>query len=104
MIKCEVKGIHCSDKKSPIISDQDLEKRQISIGVTIECTATNPLLWSCCNLLNKCGENEGDCDHDDDCNAGLKCGTDNCPAGFHALHDCCYKKGIRGDVSYEFFF
>ena len=33
---------------------------------------------SCCTTENQCGENEGDCDNDADCNPGLVCGTDNC--------------------------
>ena len=66
------------------------------------CTATNTYSGSCCynkiqNLSEKCGENEGDCDSDADCKAGLACGIDNCPAwgNFHPEADCCYKvKGI----------
>ena len=49
---------------------------------------------SCCNSLpEKCGENEGDCDSDADCKAGLACGIDNCPAwsNFHPEADCCFK-------------
>ena len=37
--------------------------------------------------------NEGDCDSDADCKAGLACGIDNCPAwsNFHPEADCCFK-------------
>ena len=31
-----------------------------------------------CTPSNLCGQNEGDCDVDEDCNAGLVCGVDNC--------------------------
>ena len=67
----------------------------------IGCTASDPpslIHHDCCDLLpEKCGENEGDCDSDADCKAGLACGIDNCPAwgNFHPEADCCYKvKGI----------
>ena len=48
---------------------------------------------SCCSSSNKCGVGEGDCDVDDDCQADLKCGTDNCRLGengFPSFYDCCY--------------
>ena len=46
------------------------------------------------------GVGEGDCDKDDDCKDGLKCGQgsgndNNCQRDFgwgHAAHDCCYKE------------
>ena len=53
---------------------------------------TDPYSGSCCNFLpEKCGRNEGDCDSDADCKAGLSCGIDNCPAwgNFHPEADCC---------------
>ena len=50
---------------------------------------------SCCTTANQCDIDEGDCDVDGDCKAGLLCGTDNCPikTGFQwdATDDCCYK-------------
>ena len=53
-----------------------------------DCTAC----YSSCNKKpGKCGENEGDCDYDSHCKAGLKCGSDNCPSGFPSYYDCCYK-------------
>ena len=52
---------------------------------------------SCCTRLDKCGEDEGDCDSDDECQYGLKCGEDNCSqkSGFlwEPTDDCCYKPG-----------
>ena len=46
---------------------------------------------NCCSASHKCGENQGDCDNDSHCKSGLKCGKDNCPAGFpSAFYDCCY--------------
>jgi len=32
----------------------------------------------CCTPEKRCGLGEGDCDEDDDCEVGLKCGKDNC--------------------------
>ena len=34
----------------------------------------------------------GDCDSNDQCEEGLRCGSNNCPAsfGFNANTDCCY--------------
>ena len=39
-----------------------------------------------------CGENEGDCDSHDECQSGLLCGSNHCPAslGYDAETDCCY--------------
>ena len=47
----------------------------------------------CCDLDagGPCGEGEGDCDGDDECEDGLVCGSDNCPAGFPWYYGCCYK-------------
>ena len=41
---------------------------------------------------NTCSENEGDCDSHDECQDGLVCGSNNCPAslGFDSEVDCCY--------------
>merc|ERR1719433_686847 len=65
-----------------------------------ECTASAPKDKSCCNKkAEKCGENEGDCDKDSHCKAGLKCGTDNCPSGFPSNYDCCYNPSPSGPPS-----
>ena len=49
----------------------------------------------CCTPKNKCGIDEGDCDSDNDCEEGLKCGRDNCPDKtgneWNKEDDCCYK-------------
>ena len=69
-------------------------KKFIGIYLLLGCTATAPYDGSCCNALTeKCGENEGDCDSDAHCKAGLACGTDNCPAvgSFPPEADCCFK-------------
>ena len=50
----------------------------------------------CCKKENRCGENEGDCDSDEDCSNGLTCGNDNCKAingfGWDITDDCCVEK------------
>ena len=58
---------------------------------------------SCCNEANKCDVGEGDCDFDEECLEGLKCGTNNCLSdfgweedwfsGWDQNDDCCYKPG-----------
>ena len=54
--------------------------------------------WSCCSVTNKCKEDEGDCDSDDQCEGNLICGFNNCQ-NFDPLADCCFdptKRGILG--------
>ena len=50
---------------------------------------------SCCTSGNRCDVDQGDCDSDDDCKIGLKCGRDNCPTKsghqWDSTDDCCYK-------------
>ena len=41
----------------------------------------------CCT---NCDINYGDCDSDNDCKNGLKCGSDNCPSEYPSSYDCCY--------------
>ena len=47
-----------------------------------------------CTSENPCGKDEGDCDIDEDCQNGLLCGSNNCPAslGVDLEMDCCYPK------------
>ena len=50
----------------------------------------------CCTKGEKCYEGEGDCDNDDECMPGLRCGVDNCRvkvSPWHFATDCCYKPG-----------
>ena len=57
--------------------------------------------WSCCTKESPCGEKHGDCDVDEHCMEGLKCGTDNCRSMYSNISfpnidiqmDCCYKVG-----------
>ena len=49
-----------------------------------------------CRPESPCGENEGDCDAHDECQDGLGCGSNNCPAslGYSSEVDCCIKGKI----------
>lgn len=66
---------------------------QLPAVVPVRCMGGN----SCCRPGNLCGLNDGDCDGDEDCAPGLRCGLDKqCPirgAEFNAGDDCCeYRK------------
>ena len=62
---------------------------EVKCGVTDGATNGDLGFCSACNL---CGENEGDCKNDNQCQKGLKCGQGNCPASFGVDTNCCYKK------------
>jgi len=65
-----------------------------------ECTAQGEKDKECCDWKHgKCGEDEGDCDHDYHCKAGLKCGNNNCPSGFPWHYDCCYKPNCQDNYN-----
>ena len=58
------------------------------------CTSTRPLNDGCCSFkLGGCGENEGGCDDDSQCQGDLICGSGNCPTGsgsnFNSETNCC---------------
>jgi len=54
--------------------------------------------WSCCSETNKCSVGRGDCDSDSHCQAGLKCGKDNCVKFSYDFpcsgYDCCYDPNV----------
>ena len=63
---------------------------------------------NCANVINgkigfcschSCSELEGDCDFDDQCQEGLRCGSNNCLAffGFDAHTDCCYDAKVGAE-------
>ena len=60
----------------------------------------------CCTPDKPCRAGEGDCDNDNDCGKGLKCGRSNC-AQFrpdnYARADCCYdpKYSYTGNGNYD---
>ena len=45
-----------------------------------------------------CGVGEGDCDNDDECGPGLKCGVNNCPG--NPLAECCFDPEADGKKEY----
>ena len=60
---------------------------------------------SCCNNTNKCGEDEGSCNSNEDCKDGLVCGKQNCKynSGFEwdSTDNCCTKlKGNTYDLDF----
>merc|ERR1711962_1570721 len=66
----------------------------IKAGPTCDGSAN---AWSCCSSTNKCGEGEGDCDNDNECQSGLVCGKDNCQSfipGANSQADCCVKPAV----------
>jgi len=55
-----------------------------------ECNGNNPQVEHCCSKDNKCEENQGDCDSDEDCKEGLVCGQQECnDMNFSEDADCC---------------
>ena len=79
----------------------DCTSRSISSGC-IDTNCANDSCGSCCTATNPCGLGEGDCDTDDECGAGLRCGTDNCHSDFGwaskygvvGATDCCERISI----------
>ena len=56
----------------------------------IDCCLLPSLDLDCTSEI-PCGQNEGDCNSHDECQDGLFCGSNNCPAslGFDSEIDCC---------------
>ena len=54
-----------------------------------------------CTSENPCGQDEGDCDTHDECQDGLRCGTNNCPvsASMASDMDCC---SVHDGCKYHF--
>merc|ERR1711872_372047 len=53
----------------------------------------SPFPWNGCTKSKPCGVGQGDCDGDHECQAGTKCGYDNCKdfnANAHPRADCCF--------------
>jgi len=58
-----------------------------------------PFPWNGCSRNKPCGVGQGDCDGAHECQAGLKCGLDNCRdfnARAHSLADCCVGDWVPG--------
>ena len=54
-----------------------------------------------------CGDKLGDCDYDNQCHRGMKCGTNNCPVfgwGVSFDQDCCFdEKGKRCMIHFSMY-
>jgi len=59
--------------------------------------------WDFCSLDNPCSEGQGDCDNDDECSRGLRCGKNNC-RHFHIFadhrSDCCMRPRSNCNIRY----
>ena len=66
----------------------------------VNCATTSNGEIGFCNC-NTCSENEGNCDSNDECQDGLYCGSNNCPASlsFDSEVDCCYQPTL-GDEDF----
>ena len=65
--------------------------KKLKIYFSDNCeNVTNGEIGFC--ACHSCSEHEGHCDSNDQCQEGLRCGTDNCPpsSGFDWQTDCCY--------------
>ena len=64
----------------------------VHICILVDCATVSNGDSGYCSC-STCFENEGHCDSDDECQDGLFCGSNNCPAslGFDSEVDCCYK-------------
>ncbi len=62
-----------------------------NLPVSSNCSGAN----DCCSSSAPCAWGEGDCDRDEECAVGSKCGEDNCggihgeKAGYSPTDDCC---------------
>ena len=63
--------------------------------ILVNCTSVvNGEMGFC--YCHSCSENEGDCDSNEECQDGLICGSNNCPASldFDYEMDCCYMPAL----------
>merc|ERR1711899_124398 len=98
-LKCGINNCP-ADQKRPLA---DCCYNPADIDPATECLGGSKLTWSCCSSEKKCGENQGDCDTDDECEDGLVCGANACNDAFNANFDaagffpaksadCCIKQ------------
>ena len=71
------------------------QKTLIYSSVSCETVINGEIGFCACH---SCSELEGDCDFNDQCQEGLRCGSNNCQNsfGFDIHTDCCYT-AILGD-------
>ena len=46
----------------------------------------------CCSINYLCGQGQGNCENDNDCQNGLTC-ENTCPEGFPEGYKCCHNSG-----------
>ena len=83
-------GLHCRLNNCPAsLGFDSLVDCCQQIGNEHYCTAYEP-----------CEQDEGDCDSHNECQDGLFCGSNNCPAslGFDSEVDCCYKPTLGDEL------
>ena len=90
-------GLICGSNNCPVSLGFDNE---IDCCETTNCNSATSHCngdTSFCSSNYPCGEDEGDCDSDGECNAGLICGQNNCPyqLGFATSVDCCIPQSSR---------
>ena len=83
------------------------EWKQVGKGLEVKCGISDGSTngnFGFCSACNLCGENEGDCNNDIECQDGFTCGTDNCPSSldFDSSIDCCNNRSslINGDLGF----
>ena len=87
-------GLYCAKNQCgpTFYQGADCCKPIDSFVLTSKCDGgTKGQMEECCDEDWRCGEGQGDCDDDDDCAPGLKCGKNNCDSNFYRGADCCYK-------------
>jgi len=86
------KGLVCGTNNCPVFGyGKDCCRKPTFKEHSVKTARCKGVKWDgCCTTKTPCGEGDGDCDHNGECAAGLKCGTNNCP-WFKSGTDCCTK-------------
>jgi len=79
-----------SKKNSNTFKREGEERAYVGNATTIFHDAINRAINGLCTKSKPCLNNQGDCDHDYECQGKLRCGTNNCPSNLPSWADCCY--------------
>ena len=82
------------DAPSPVRDDDTPESSTGDDDSSRVCDKNDDSYGDCCTETQSCDVGQGDCDSDDDCLDGLKCGENNCKSDFDwgkDSTDCCYR-------------
>merc|ERR1712055_18177 len=86
-------GLFCGHNNCPNLPSFDTSDDCCYDPQKVKCEGGN----GCCGKNGKrCGEGEGDCDYDRDCEGNLECGSNNCAWDKHKC-DKWYKPGFLCD-------